>query len=211
MNDEPMMIDETEDTPTTPRTTAASWKKAQLILAGLASLFAVSLAMSDDWSKTFGGATEAQIAGFERAMNDYFDEAARRGLREVTMRPYKPFEADQYGRSSERNAGTLEVRERLAAVVRSMGRSNRGKAEAEFIGRARDHNGDGLSDEEFMKLVAADGEPWVMRNVVAGVWTVLKTAVIAFVVVWLLLKLCELFWWFLMDRLHDVANAVRRR
>jgi len=210
MNDEPMMINETDDEPTALRTTAASWKKAQLILAGLASIFAVGVVMSDDWSKTFGGATEAQIAGFEKAMKDYFDEAERRGLREVTKRRFSPLKADEYGRSHEKAVGTLEARERLEAVAQSMGRSNSGKAEAAFIARARDHNGDGISAEEFLKLVAADGEPWVMRNVAAGVWTVLKTAVIAFAGVWLLLKLCELFWWFLMDRLRDVANAVRR-
>jgi hypothetical protein len=55
-----------------------------------------------------------------------------------------------------------------------------------------------------------EGEPWVMRNIPAGMWLAVKTAAIAFVVTWILLKLCELLWWFLMDRLRDIANAVRR-
>ena len=53
-------------------------------------------------------------------------------------------------------------------------------------------------------------EPWVMRDIPAGLWAAIQAAAIAFVGVWLLLKLCELFWWFLMDLLHDVANAVRK-
>ena len=53
-------------------------------------------------------------------------------------------------------------------------------------------------------------DPWVMRDIPAGLWVAIQAAAIAFVGAWLLLKLCELFWWFLMDRLRDVANAVRK-
>jgi len=222
MNDEPMMIDETDDEPATPRATSSSWKKAQFIVAGLSSLFVVSLVMADDWGKTFGGATRAQVAEFELAMNDYFDEAQSRGLSRVAV---DLFETDQSRVAYEQATGTAAA----------LGYRNTTKARDMFTVLAVLHNDNTpppliLTTEQVAEIDRQQGSaaaapdfdwttarpleddtPWVMRDIAAGIWTAFKAVAIPFVVVWLLLWLCELFWWFLMDRLHDVANAVRRR
>jgi len=229
MNDEPMMIDETEDTPTTPRTTAASWKKAQFIAAGLAALLALGIVVSDQWNTKFDGPTAAEITAFEQAMHHYFDEAQNQGVARVTT---ALFERDQRGALFGSNRSTEKARQRVQAAARALGYGNIDKAKDMFTVLAFLHN-DSMplpkmltteqvieidrmqrSDPDFDWTTARpveDDKPWVMRDIPAGLWTAIQAVVITFVVVWLLLWLCELLWWFLMDRLHDVANAVRRR
>jgi len=210
------MIDETEELEESRRSTRRSWKILQLVIAGLVALFVASIATSSEWDKTFGGVTTAGVAEFERAKDEYFAEAERRGLTEISLGTYL-LEPDVFGRADEQERGTYELRQRLIELVRDMGYSNRSKAVAAFTFDARLHNsraqhGKGrVSVEQMEDALSADGEPWVMRSIAAGIWLAVKAAAIAFVVAWLLLKLCELLWWFLMDRLHDVANAVRRR
>lgn len=211
MNNEPMMIDETEDFVPPRRSTQRSWKIFQFVVAGLLSVFVVAMMLADHGGETFGGATEASIAKFEQAMSDYFDAVKRRGLAEVTMSSYSPITPNEVGRVVEFDKGTDEARRRLQEVVADMNYSNERKAEAAFVLSARLHNKGSVTSEELMEGMSADRNPWVMRNIPAGVWLALKTAVITFIAAWLLLKMCELFWWFLMDRVHDVANAVRKR
>ena len=216
MNDEPMMIDETEDFEQPRRSTRRSWKILQLVIAGLVALLVASIATSSEWDKTFGGATKAEVAEFERAKNEYFDEAEKRGLTEISLGTYL-LEPEVFGRADEQEKGTYELRQPLIELVRDMGYSNRNKAVAAFRFDARLHNSrmqhgtSRVSNEEMTEALSADAEPWVMRSITVGIWLAVKAAAMAFVVAWLLLKLCELLWWFLMDRLHDVANAVRRR
>jgi hypothetical protein len=210
MNDEPMMIDETEDFEEPRRSTRRSWKILQLVIAGIASLFVAAIATSSEWDRTFGGVTKAQVAEFERAKEEYFAEAEKRGLTDISTSTYL-LEPDVFGRAVEKENGTYEARERLIELVRNMGYGNRNKAVAAFRFETRMHNKGSVSSEELVEAMSADAEPWVMRSITAGIWLAVKAAAIAFVVAWLLLKLCELLWWFLMDRLHDVANAVRRR
>jgi hypothetical protein len=231
MNDEPMMIDETENEPTTPRATAASWKKAQLLVAGLAALFAISIVVSDEWHKTFDGPTKAQVAEFEQEMNDYFDEAQSQGVARVTTDLFEP---DQRGAVFGSTRSMTEARERLQEAARDLGYQNATKAKDMFTVLAVLHNDSMpmpkiLTAEQVAEIdrqqrsAAAEPDfdwttarplendkPWVMRDIPAGLWATIQAAVITFVAVWLLLWLCELLWWFLMDRLHDVANAVRR-
>jgi uncharacterized membrane protein YccC len=188
----------------------------QLVIAGLVALFVASIATSSEWDKTFGGATTAGVAEFERAKDEYFAEAERRNLTEISLGTYL-LEPDVFGRADEQEKGTYELRQRLIELVRDMGYSNRNKALAAFRFDARLHNSrvqhgtSRVSDEEMREALSADGDPWVMCSIAAGIWIAVKAAAIAFVVAWLLMKLCELLWWFLLDRLHDVANAVRRR
>lgn len=216
MNDEPMMIDETEEFDKPRRSTQRSWKMFQFVVAGLLTVFVVAMMLADHGGETFGGATEASIAKFEQAMNDYFDAAQRRGLARVSMRSYDPLVPDAQGVADERLAGTDKERRRVQEAVGEMNYSNKRKAEDMFTVLAALHNSSLVSDTantEFDWTTARPLEnesPWVMRNIPAGIWLAFKTAVIAFVAAWLLLKLCELLWWFLMDRLHDVANAVRK-
>ena len=106
--------------------------------------------------------------------------------------------------------GTYEARERLQGLVSSMNYGNKDKAEAGFTFSARLHNKGTVTIDEMAEYMSAEAKPWVMRSITAGLWLALKTAAITFVAAWLLLKLCELFWWFFIDRLRDVADAVRK-
>ena len=211
MNDEPMMIDETEDFEEPRRSTRRSWKILQLVIAGLVALFVASIATSSEWDKTFGGVTEAQLGQFDQNLKAYFDEANARGVAQVTMDTYNPIRPNQFSEAFEVAKGTYDARERLRKLVDGMSYSNRQKAQARFALSAHLHNGDEIPAEVVVEGADDSGRAWVTRNIAAGLWVTLKAAVMAFVVAWLLLKLCELLWWFLMDRLHDVANAVRRR
>jgi hypothetical protein len=212
MNDEPMMIDETEDLEEPRRSTRRSWKMLQLVIAGLIAILAVSLVTIEGSDHTFWGTTKAHIAEFEQAMNEYFDAAERRNLAQVTMQPYDRLSADEAGEIVERDKGTYDARERVRKLVDAMNYSNRQKAKAQFTLRVHVYNGaDTIPADVVLEGMPNEGRPWVMRNTLAGMWLLVKTAVIAFAVTWIVLKLCELLWWFLMDRLHDVANAVRRR
>lgn len=229
MNDEPMMIDETEDESTTPRETSSSWKKAQLIVAGLATLFAIGGVVSDEWHKAFDHPTQTQIAEFEQAMTDYFDKAQAQGVARVTV---GLFETDQRGTIFGSTRSTDKARQRVQEAARALGYENINKATDMFTVLAALHNDNMplpkiLTTEQVMEIdqmqrldddfdwttarPVEDDKPWVMRNISAGLWVAIQAAVITFVGVWLFLWLCELLWWFLMDRLHDVANAVRRR
>ncbi len=211
MNDEPMMIDETEDFEETRRSTRRSWKILQLVIAGLVALFVASIATSSEWDKTFGGITEAQIAELKEGLKAYFNEVKARGVKQVTMDTYNPIRPDQYSEATEIAEGTYDARERIRRLVDRMNYSNRKKAQARFALSAHLHNRDEIPLEAILEGEDDSGRAWVMRNIPAGLWVVIKAVTIAFVAAWLLLWLCELFWWFLMDRLHDMANAVRRR
>ena len=210
MNDEPMMVDETEDFGQPRRSTKRSWRLFQWVVAGLATLLIAGIVTTHHWGNTFGGATKSKIAELEQAMTEYFDEAESRNLSQVTMASYNPLRTDEYSEAVEREKGTYDARERVRKLADSMNFINSEKAQAQFLFRAYTYNGSGIPDVTFQKAAAAESEPWVMRSVMAGIWLALKTAVITFLAAWFLLKLCELFWWFLMDRLHDVANAVRK-
>lgn len=225
-----MMIDEAEGIEQPRRSTRRSWKIFQLVVAGLATLFVVSMVVTDQWDKTFGGATKAQIAEFELALNDYFDEAQSEGVSSVTIALLKP---DRMGEVFGSTKSMAKARQRAQEVARSLGYQNLAKAEDMFIVLAGLHN-DSMPPpktltaeqvaeiERQQSLAAAEGfdwttarlvendKPWVMRDIPAGLWAAIQAAAIAFVAAWLLLKLCELLWWFLMDRLRDVANAVRK-
>jgi hypothetical protein len=212
MNDDPMMIDETEDFEEPRRSTRRSWKVLQLVIPGILTLFVVTLLLGERWGETFGGATEASIAEFEQAMNKYFDEAKSRDLTQVTMQSYDHLRADTAGEIEERDKGIYNARERVRKLADAMNYSNRQKAKAQFTLRAYVYNeAERIPAEVVAEGMPGEGEPWVMRNIPAGMWLAVKTAAIAFAVTWIALKFCELLWWFLMDRLHDVANAVRRR
>ncbi len=210
MHDEPMMIDETEDVAEPRRSTRRSWKKFQLVVAGLLTLLVVAIMLGERSGDTFGGATTASVAEFETAMNEYFDKAEQRSLDRVAIGDYNPLQADSLSEAVEREKGLLPARERLRELVDAMNYSNADKAKAEFAFWAHQFNGGPIPDSVFVEGVAADGRPWVMRNIAAGVWAIVKAAIIAFVAAWLLLKLCELFWWFFIDRLRDIADAVRK-
>ena len=228
MNDEPMMVDETEDFQQHRRSPRRSWKIFQLVVAGLLTAFVVSMTLTDQWGKTFGGATKAQIAEFEMATNDYFDEAQGQGVARVTVDLFKP---DEMGAAFGSTKSMAKARQRAQEVARALGYQNITKAGDMFSVLAILHN-DSMPPPKILtaKQVAEidrqqsfdegfdwrsarpveNDEPWVMRDIPAGLWAGIQAAAIAFVGVWLVLKLCELFWWFLMDRLRDVANAVRR-
>ena len=228
MNDEPMMVDETEDFQQHRRSPRRSWKIFQLVVAGLLTAFVVAMTLTDQWGKTFGGATKAQIAEFEMATNDYFDEAQGQGVARVTVDLFKPDEMGAAFGSTKRMA---KARQRAQEIARALGYQNITKAGDMFSALAILHN-DSMPPPKILtaKQVAEidrqqsfdegfdwrsarpveNDEPWVMRDIPAGLWAGIQAAAIAFVGVWLVLKLCELFWWFLMDRLRDVANAVRR-
>ena len=228
MNDEPMMVDETEDFQQHRRSPRRSWKIFQLVVAGLLTAFVVSMTLTDQWGKTFGGATKAQIAEFEMATNDYFDEAQGQGVARVTVDLFKP---DEMGAAFGSTKSMAKARPRAQEVARALGYQNITKAGDMFSVLAILHN-DSMPPPKILtaKQVAEidrqqsfdegfdwrsarpveNDEPWVMRDIPAGLWAGIQAAAIAFVGVWLVLKLCELFWWFLMDRLRDVANAVRR-
>jgi hypothetical protein len=211
MNDEPMMIDETEDFEEPRRSTRRSWKIFQLAIAGLLSLLVVALILGERWGETFGGATEASIAEFEQAMNEYFEAAKSRELTQITMQSYDHLKADPSGGIVERDKGTYDARERVRKLAGAMNYSNWQKANAQFALRVYVYNGaKRIPADVVTNGMPDEGEPWVMRNIPAGIWLAVKTAAIAFVVTWVLLKLCELLWWFLMDRLRDISNAVRR-
>ena len=228
MNDEPMMVDETEDFQQHRRSPRRSWKIFQLVVAGLLTAFVVSMTLTDQWGKTFGGATKAQIAEFEMVTNDYFDEAQGQGVARVTVDLFKP---DEMGAAFGSTKSMAKARQRAQEVARALGYQNITKAGHMFSVLAVLHN-DSMPPPKILtaKQVAEidrqqsfdegfdwtsarpveNDEPWVMRDIPAGLWAGIQAAAIAFVGVWLVLKLCELFWWFLMDRLRDVANAVRR-
>ena len=228
MNDEPMMVDETENFQQHRRSPKSSWKIFQLVVAGLLTAFVVAMTLTDQWGKTFGGATKAQIAEFEMATNDYFDEAQGQGVARVTVDLFKP---DEMGAAFGSTKSMAKARQRAQEVARALGYQNITKAGDMFSVLAILHN-DSMPPPKILtaKQVAdidrqqsfdegfdwrsarpvENDEPWVMRNIPAGLWAGIQAAAIAFVGVWLVLKLCELFWWFLMDRLRDVANAVRR-
>jgi hypothetical protein len=228
MNDEPMMVDETEDLGQPRRGTKRSWKIFQLVVAGLLTAFVVAMTLTDQWGKTFGGATKAQIAEFEMATNNYFDEAQGQGVARVTVDLFKP---DEMGAAFGSTKSMAKARQRAQEIARALGYQNITKAGDMFSVLAILHN-DSMPPPKILtaKQVAEidrqqsfdegfdwrsarpveNDEPWVMRNIPAGLWAGIQAAAIAFVGVWLVLKLCELFWWFLMDRLRDVANAVRR-
>jgi hypothetical protein len=228
MNDEPMMVDETEDFQQHRRSPRRSWKIFQLVVAGLLTAFVVAMTLTDQWGKTFGGATKAQIAEFEMATNDYFDEAQGQGVARVTVDLFKP---DEMGAAFGSTKSMAKARQRAQEVARALGYQNITKAGDMFSVLAILHN-DSMPppkiltakqvaeidrqqsfDEDFDWRSARpmeNDEPWVMRDIPAGLWAGIQAAAIAFVGVWLVLKLCELFWWFLMDRLRDVANAVRK-
>ena len=228
MNDEPMMVDETEDFQQHRRSPRRSWKIFQLVVAGLLTAFVVSMTLTDQWGKTFGGATKAEIAEFEVAMNDYFDEAQGQGVARVTVNLFKP---DQMGAAFGSTKRMAKARQRAQEIARALGYQNITKAGDMFSVLAILHN-DSMPPPKILtaKQVAEidrqqsfdegfdwrsarpveNDEPWVMRDIPAGLWAGIQAAAIAFVGVWLVLKLCELFWWFLMDRLRDVANAVRK-
>jgi hypothetical protein len=210
MNDEPMMVDETEDFGQPRRSPRRSWRLFQWVVAGLATLLIAGIVTTHHWGNTFGGATKSKIAEFEQAMTEYFDEAESRNLSQVTMASYNPLRTDEYSEAVEREKGTYDARERVRKLADSMNFINSEKAQAQFLFRAYTYNGSGIPDVTFQKAAAAESEPWVMRSVMAGIWLAIKTAVITFVASWLVLKLCELFWWFFIDRLRDVADAVRK-
>jgi hypothetical protein len=224
MHDEPMMIDETEDFEQPRRSTRRSWKMFQLVVAGLLTGFVVTMTLADEWSKTFGGATKAQIAELEMAMNNYFDQAQSQGVARVTIDLFKP---DQMGAVFGSTRSMARARQRAQEVARSLGYQNITKAKDMFTVLAALHNDSmpppkTLTAEQVAEIEVADDfdwasarlvendDPWVMRNIPKGVWTAVKAATIAFVAAWLLLKLCELIWWFFIDRLRDVADAVRK-
>jgi len=241
MNDEPMMVDETEDFGQPRRSPRRSWKIFQLVVAGLLAAFVVVMTLTDQWGETFGGATKAQIAEFEMAANDYFDEAQGQGVARVTVDLFKP---DQMGAVFGSTRRMAKSRQRAQEVARALGYQNITKAEDMFSVLAflhndsmpppkmltakqvaeidRERSDQTLTAEQVAEIQVADDfdwtsarpvendDPWVMRDIPAGLWVAIQAAAIAFVGVWLLLKLCELFWWFLMDRLRDVANAVRK-
>ena len=228
MNDEPMMVDETEDFQQHRRSPRRSWKIFQLVVAGLLTAFVVAMTLTDQWGKTFGGATKAQIAEFEMATNDFFDEAQGQGVARVTVDLFKP---DEMGAAFGSTKSMAKARQRAQEVARALCYQNITKAGDMFSVLAILHN-DSMPppkiltakqvaeidrqqsfDEDFDWRSARpmeNDEPWVMRDIPAGLWAGIQAAAIAFVGVWLVLKLCELFWWFLMDRLRDVANAVRK-
>ena len=228
MNDEPMMVDETENFQQHRRSPKRSWNIFQLVVAGLLTAFVVAMTLTDQWGKTFGGATKAQIAEFEMATNDFFDEAQGQGVARVTVDLFKP---DEMGAAFGSTKSMAKARQRAQEIARALGYQNITKAGDMFSVLAILHN-DSMPPPKILtaKQVAEidrqqsfdegfywrsarpveNDEPWVMRNIPAGLWAGIKAAAIAFVGVWLVLKLCELFWWFLMDRLRDVANAVRR-
>ena len=224
MNDEPMMVDETEDLGQPRRSTKRSWKIFQLVVAGLLTAFVVAMTLADQWGKTFGGATKAQIAEFEMATNNYFDEAQGQGVARVTVDLFKP---DEIGAAFGSTKSMAKARQRAQEIARALGYQNIAKAGDMFSVLAILHNDSMpppkiLTAKQVAEIEVADDfdwrsarpvendEPWVMRDIPAGLWAGIQAAAIAFVGVWLVLKLCELFWWFLMDRLRDVANAVRR-
>lgn len=210
MNDDPTMIDETEDLEQPRGSRRRSWKTFQLVITGLVALVAAFAVTAYDWDTTFGGITEARIAAFEQAMSEYFDEAEKRNLTRVSMARFNYMVADEYSEAREIERGTYDARERARKLVDGMNYSNGRKAQARFARRAHSHNGNGVSAEIVLEGSDNSGRAWVMRNIPAGVWNVIKAAVIGFVAAWLLLKLCELFWWFFIDRLRDVADAVRK-
>jgi len=137
MHDEPMMIDETEDFAEPRRNTRRSWKMFQLVVAGLATLFVVSMVTSDRWDKTFGGATKARIAEFEMAMNDYFDEAQSEGVARVTVDLLKP---DRMGAVFGSTKSMAKSRQRAQEAARALGYQNITKAEDMFSVLAFLHN-----------------------------------------------------------------------
>lgn len=228
MNDEPMMVDETEDFQQPRRSPRRSWKIFQLVVAGLLTAFVVAMALTDKWGETFGGATNSLIAEFEMAANDYFDEAQGQGVTRVTVNLFMP---DQMGTVFGSTKSMAKARQRAQEVARALGNQNITKAGDMFSVLALLHN-DSMPPPKILtaKQVAEidrqqsfdegfdwrsarpveNDEPWVMRDIPAGLWAGIQAAAIAFVGVWLLLKLCELFWWFLIDRLRDVADAVRK-
>jgi hypothetical protein len=210
MNDEPMMVDETEDFQQYRRSPRRSWKIFQLVVAGLVTIFAAFAVTANDWDKTFGGIAAGRIAKFEQAMDEYFDEVEKRNLTRVTMARFDSVRPDEYSEAEEIERGTYGAREHVRELVDGMNYSNREKARAQFAFRAYERNGDPIPGDVFLEGIPGDGRAWIMRNIPAGVWNAIKAAVIGFVAAWLVLKLCELFWWFFIDRLRDVADAVRK-
>jgi hypothetical protein len=214
MNDEPMMIDEADENSDNPRSTSLSWKKARLALPMIAALITGAIVAASQWGANTDGTSEAQIAEFRQAVDDYFAEAQRQGMSEVTMRPYEPLEATDDGQTVEILNDTDLKRHRVQEIVERMGYENQRKAEALFRHEARFYNSGSITDKEMAEAVVADRREWKMRSAVGGAFRTLSEVVfaasIAFVVVWLVVRACESIWWFFVDRLHDLVNAVRR-
>jgi hypothetical protein len=214
MNDEPMMIDETEDEPSAARRTATSWKKARLIVpAAAAMLLAALFATEGSWE--FSGTTDAEIAELRQAIDDYISEVEAQGAQEITMQTYDPLLPTADGKTIETLSGTFEKRMRVSEIAGRMNLNNEGKAEAEFVHKARLHNRGGrITPDELAEAFTAGRRAWQIRDIPVGVWrtfvAMVKAAAITFVVCWLLVRAAEGVWWFLIDRLHDIANAVRR-
>jgi hypothetical protein len=214
MNDEPMMIDETEESSAYPRSTARTWKKARLVVPAMAALLTAAIVVASQWSVNMGGTTAAQIAEFRQAVDEYFAEAQRQGMTEVTMRSYDPLEATEDGQTVETLNDIDLKRQRVQEIAERMGYENKRKAEALFRHEARLYTNGALTDKEMAEAVVAERKEWKMRSIFGGVGRAVSeavlAAVIAFVVVWLVVRACEGVWWFLVDRLQDLVNAVRR-
>jgi len=215
MNDEPMMIDETEESSAHPRSTALTWKKARLVVPAVAALLTAGIVVASQWSINMSGTTEAQIAEFRQAVDDYFAEAQRQGMTEVTMRSYAPLEATEDGQTVETLNDVDLKRQRMQEIAKQMGYANKRKAEALFRLEARLYTNGALTDKEMAEAVVAERKEWKMRGIFGGVGRTISdvalAAVIAFVIVWLVVRACEGVWWFFVDRLQDLVNAVRRQ
>ena len=214
MNDEPMMIDETEDEPTATRATGMSWKRARLVVPSVMALLLAALFTTEGiWE--FSGTTDAEIGELRQAIDDYISEVEAQGAQSITMQSYDPLLPTAEGETIETLSGTSEKRQRVREIAGRMTYSNKKKAEAEFVHKARLHNSGGrLTPEELAEAIAADRRAWHTRDVPLGIWRAFvrsaTAAAIAFVVCWLLVRAAEGIWWFMIDRLHDIANAVRR-
>jgi hypothetical protein len=208
MNEPSVKITDENTSPPPDSPRKRSWRTFRIVVATLVTLFLVAAIPS--WDQTFGGVSERGIAEFEQRLGEYFEEVKARGLTRVSMAPYNPLRPDQFSEASEIAKGTHDARERLRRLVDGMNYSNRQKAQAQFAFSAHRHNGDGIPVEVLLEGMDDSGRAWVMRNIPAGVWGALKVGAISFAAIWIFLKLCELFWWFLIDRLRDVADAVRK-
>jgi hypothetical protein len=213
MNDEPMMIDETEDEPKATRTTGKSWKRARLVVPSAMALLLAAIYTTEIWE--FSGTTDTEIGELRQAIDDYISDVEAQGAQSITMQSHDPLLPTAEGETIETLSGTSEKRQRVREIASRMDYSNEKKAEAEFVHKARLHNSGGrLTPEELAEAIAADRRAWHMRNVPLGIWRAFvrsaTAAAIAFVVCWLLVRAAEGIWWFMIDRLHDIAKAVRR-
>ena len=202
-----------ETPPANRHDTSHSWRVAKAILVWLLSGLASLIGFSVAYSNASKGDSDTKLAEFEASLKNYIRAAAKAGDSkiqgvdyeryniEISSRPYLEEDASRLSRST--NDLSYQNADRAKAVI------NQTVAEYNF---AQSANPVDLRVHSDLSLKALKRD-WVRINTFDAVLKGLGIAAVAggvtWIVAWLMVVGLALIWWFLMDRLRDIARAIK--